>query len=65
MTQFVLAALCASGTQLSHAQAADDLGAVQSTATSSSSANSATSATNVQTAPAQAPTQGSLTATEP
>jgi iron complex outermembrane receptor protein len=65
LTQFVLAALCASGTQLSHAQAADDLGAVQSTATSSSPANAETSASNAQTAPAQAPTQGSLTATEP
>jgi iron complex outermembrane receptor protein len=65
MTQFVLAALFASGTQLSHAQATGDLGSVQSTATSSSPANSTTNAKRVQTAPAQAPTQGSLTATEP
>jgi iron complex outermembrane recepter protein len=65
MTQFVLAALFASGTQLSHAQATGDLGSVQSTATSSSPANSTTNAKSVQTAPAQAPTQGSLTATEP
>jgi iron complex outermembrane recepter protein len=63
LTQFVLAALCASGTQFAHAQAAGDLGAVQSTATSSSS--TATTAQNVQTAPHQAPTQASLTATEP
>jgi iron complex outermembrane recepter protein len=62
LTQFVLAALCVSGNQMSYAQAAGDLGSVQSTATSSSPANSAT---NAQTAPAQAPTQGSLTATEP
>jgi iron complex outermembrane receptor protein len=65
MTQFVLAALFASGTQLSHAQATGDLGSVQSTATSSSPVNSTTNAKSVQTAPAQAPTQGSLTATEP
>lgn len=63
LTQFVLAALCASGAQLSHAQAAGDLGTVQSTA--ASSANATTGTKNVQTAPAQAPTQASLTATEP
>jgi iron complex outermembrane receptor protein len=65
LTQCVLAALCVSSTQLSYAQAVGDLGSVQSTATSSSPANSATNATSVQSAPAQAPTQGSLTATEP
>jgi iron complex outermembrane receptor protein len=65
LTQFVLAALCASGAQLSHAQAAGDLGTVQSTATSTAPASAATNSNNVQTAPAQAPTQGSLTATEP
>ncbi len=65
LTQFVLAALCATSAQLSHAQATGDLGSVQSTATSSSPTDSSTNAQNAQTAPAQAPTQGSLTATEP
>src|SRR6202022_2669271 len=61
---FVLATLCATGAQFSYAQATGDLGAVQSSATASSNAP-ATTTKNVQTAPAQAPTQGSLTATEP
>ncbi|NIF53095.1 TonB-dependent receptor [Burkholderia sp. Ax-1724] len=65
LTQCVLAALCMSGIQFAHAQEAGDLGSVQSTATSSSPANAPTGSKNVQTAPAQAPTQGSLTATEP
>jgi iron complex outermembrane recepter protein len=64
LTQFVLATLCAAGTQVSHAQATGDLGSVQSTAVSSS-ANSTPAATNTESAPAQAPSQGSLTTTEP
>ncbi|MFC0693631.1 TonB-dependent receptor [Paraburkholderia humisilvae] len=62
LTQFVLATLCTSGAQLSHAQEVTDLGSVQSTATASAALSAIK---NVQTAPAQAPTQGSLTATEP
>ncbi|MGF6634620.1 TonB-dependent receptor [Paraburkholderia sp. MM6662-R1] len=64
LTQFVLATLCAAGAQISHAQTSGDLGSVQSTAVSSSNSGTATS-TNVQSAPAQAPSQGSLTATQP
>ncbi|HTI16570.1 MAG TPA: TonB-dependent receptor [Trinickia sp.] len=64
LTQFVLAALCTSAAQLAHAQAAADLGTVQSTATSSSTAKPA-NPNRTQTAPAQAPTQASLKATEP
>jgi iron complex outermembrane receptor protein len=64
LTQFVLATLCAAGTQISHAQATGDLGSVQSTAVSSS-ANGTPATTNVESAPAQAPSQGSLTTTEP
>ena len=64
LTQFVLATLCAAGTQVSHAQTTGDLGSVQSTAVSSSD-NSAPAAKNTQSAPAQAPSQGSLTASEP
>jgi iron complex outermembrane receptor protein len=64
LTQFVLATLCAAGTQISHGQTTGDLGSVQSTAVSSSD-NSAPAAKNTQSAPAQAPSQGSLTASEP
>ncbi|WP_454808039.1 TonB-dependent receptor [Paraburkholderia fungorum] len=69
LTQFVIATLCAAGTQVSYAQAAGaqtsgDLGSVQSTAVSSSG-NSAAASRKVESAPAQAPSQGSLTATEP
>jgi iron complex outermembrane receptor protein len=64
LTQFVLASLCATSAQLSYAQATGDLGSVQSTAVSASTADAAGQA-NRQTAPAQAPTQGSLSATEP
>ena len=64
LTQFVLATLCAAGAQISHAQATGDLGSVQSTAVSSSD-NSTSTAKNTQSAPAQAPSQGSLTASEP
>jgi iron complex outermembrane recepter protein len=64
ITQFVLAAMCTSAAQLAHAQAADDLGTVQSTATSSSNATS-TNTNRTQTAPAQAPSQSSLKATQP
>ena len=63
ITQFVIAALCAAGTQLSYAQSSGDLGSVQSTATASSNGGGTTN--NPQSAPAQAPSQGSLTATEP
>lgn len=64
LTQFVLATLCAAGAQISHAQATGDLGSVQSTAVSASDNNIA-AAKNTQSAPAQAPSQGSLTASEP
>jgi iron complex outermembrane receptor protein len=64
LTQFVLASLCATGAQISHAQATGDLGSVQSTAVSASAPDT-TGSVNRQSAPAQAPTQGSLTATEP
>jgi iron complex outermembrane receptor protein len=64
LTQFVLASLCATGAQFSYAQASGDLGSVQSTATAATSTTGATPL-NPQSAPAQAPTQGSLTATEP
>jgi iron complex outermembrane receptor protein len=64
LTQFVLATLCAAGAQISHAETSGDLGSVQSTAVSSSSGSTAASK-NVQSAPAQAPSQGSLTASEP
>ncbi|QYD68239.1 TonB-dependent receptor [Paraburkholderia edwinii] len=61
---WILASLCASGTQLAFAQTSGDLGSVQSSASSASSIGDATSS-NPQSAPAQAPTQGSLSATEP
>jgi len=64
LAHIVLASLCATAAQVSHAQATGDLGSVQSTATSNSSGGGATPA-NPQSAPAQAPTQGSLTADEP
>lgn len=64
LTQFVLASLCAAGTQLSFAQTSGDLGSVQSTATGSSAGAAAPSG-NVQSAPAQAPSQGVLSASEP
>ncbi|NPT57778.1 TonB-dependent receptor [Paraburkholderia elongata] len=63
LTQFVLASLCAAGTQVSFAQTSGDLGSVQSTATAS--AGAAAPSGNVQSAPAQAPSQGSLSASEP
>ena len=61
LTQFVLATLCAAGAQVSQAQATGDLGSVQSTAVSSSD-NTTPAAKNIESAPAQAPSQGSLTA---
>jgi iron complex outermembrane recepter protein len=64
LAHIVLASLCATAAQLSHAQASGDLGTVQSTATSNSSGGGSASA-SPQSAPAQAPTQGSLTADEP
>ena len=64
LTQFVLATLCAAGAQISHAETSGDLGSVQSTAVSSSNSGTGAS-TNAQSAPAQAPSQGSLTATQP
>jgi iron complex outermembrane receptor protein len=64
LAHIVLASLCATAAQVSHAQASGDLGAVQSTATSNSSGGGSTPV-NPQSAPAQAPTQGSLTAGEP
>lgn len=64
LAHIVLASLCATAAQVSHAQASGDLGAVQSTATSNSSGGGSTPV-NPQSAPAQAPTQGSLTADEP
>jgi iron complex outermembrane receptor protein len=64
LTQFVPATLCVAGTQVSHAQTSGDLGSVQSTAVSSSD-NSTAASKNPQSAPAQAPSQGSLTASEP
>lgn len=65
LTRLLLASFCATGAQLSFAQASGDLGAVQSTASSTSSASDSVTPSNSQTAPAQAPTQGSLSATEP
>lgn len=64
LTQFVLASLCAAGTQLSFGQTSGDLGSVQSTATGSS-ANAAAPSGNAQSAPGEAPSQGSLSASEP
>ncbi|MEA3127663.1 MAG: iron complex outerrane recepter protein [Caballeronia sp.] len=64
LAHIVLASLCATAAQLSHAQASGDLGAVQGTATSNSSGGSSSPA-GPQSAPAQAPTQGSLTADAP
>src|ERR1700761_8011290 len=69
LTQLVLATLCAAGTQISYAQAtgaqtSGDLGSVQSTAVSSSDSAPAANR-KVESAPAQAPSQGSLTATDP
>jgi iron complex outermembrane receptor protein len=61
LAQFVLASLCATGAQVSFAQATGDLGSVQSTADSASAA----AAGKTQSAPAQAPSQGSLTTSEP
>src|ERR1700731_902477 len=63
LTQLIFASLCATGAQFAYAQASGDLGSVQSTATASSNGGAATN--NPQSAPAQAPSQGSLTATEP
>jgi iron complex outermembrane receptor protein len=63
ITQVVLVAGCALGAEASRAQVTGDLGTVQSTATSLSPA--APVSNNVESAPAQAPSQGSLTATEP
>jgi iron complex outermembrane receptor protein len=64
LVQIVVASFCATAAQFAHAQSSGDLGSVQSTATSGSAA-SATGVANRQSAPAQAPTQGSLTAAEP
>ncbi|MDB5785777.1 TonB-dependent receptor [Caballeronia mineralivorans] len=64
LAHIVLASLCATAAQVSHAQASGDLGSVQSTATSNASGGGSTPV-NPQSAPAQAPTQGSLTADEP
>jgi iron complex outermembrane recepter protein len=64
LTRWLLASLCATGAQISFAQSSGDLGSVQSSASSSSAADS-TTPSNAQSAPAQAPTQGSLSATEP
>jgi iron complex outermembrane recepter protein len=64
VTQFVLASLCATGAQLTFAQTQGDLGSVQSTATATTDGAVSTSV-KTQSAPAQAPSQGSLSATEP
>jgi iron complex outermembrane recepter protein len=64
ITQFVIASLCAAGAQFSFAQSSGDLGSVQSSAAAAPGATPS-SAVNPETAPAQAPTQGSLSATEP
>jgi iron complex outermembrane receptor protein len=63
LAHFILLSLYATGTTVAYAQASGDLGSVQSTAAAASSGGAA--ATNPQSAPAQAPSQGSLTATEP
>ncbi|CAM2156592.1 iron complex outermembrane recepter protein [Pararobbsia alpina] len=62
LTQLVIASLCATGAQTALAQASGDLGSVQSTAVSSSAG---TPVSKAETAPAQAPSQGSLKASEP
>jgi iron complex outermembrane recepter protein len=64
ITQFVIASLCAAGAQFSFAQSSGDLGSVQSSAAAAPGATPS-SAVNPESAPAQAPTQGSLSATEP
>ncbi|MFT4432573.1 TonB-dependent receptor [Caballeronia sp. 15715] len=64
LAHIVLASLCATAAQVSHAQASGDLGAVQSTANSNSSSGGSAPA-SPESAPAQAPTQGSLKADEP
>lgn len=63
LAQLIFASLCAAGAQVSHAQTSGDLGSVQSTANWSAADGSG--ANNPQSAPAQAPTQGSLTTTQP
>jgi len=63
LAQLVLATFCAAGAHACYAQASGDLGAVQSTAVSTS--NSDSSVNNKQSASSQAPSQGSLKATEP
>jgi len=63
LAQLILASLCTTTAPLVFAQSSGDLGSVQSTATSAVSDTGATS--SPQSASAQAPTQGKLSATEP
>lgn len=65
LAQLILASLCTTGAPLAFAQSSGDLGSVQSTASSGSAISDTGNPNNPQSAPAQAPTQGSLTASEP
>jgi iron complex outermembrane recepter protein len=65
LAQLLLASLCTTSAPLAFAQSSGDLGAVQSTASSGSAISDTGNPNNPQSAPAQAPTQGSLTASEP
>lgn len=65
LVQLILASLCTTSAPLAFAQSTGDLGSVQSAATSSSAVSDTGASSNPQSAPAQAPTQGSLTASEP
>lgn len=65
LVQLILASLCTTSAPLAFAQSTGDLGSVQSTATSASTVSDTGVSSNPQSAPAQAPTQGSLSASEP
>ncbi|QGZ65657.1 TonB-dependent receptor plug domain-containing protein [Paraburkholderia acidisoli] len=64
LAQLIFASLCSTSAPAVFAQVSGDLGSVQSSATATA-ANGSAQASRAQTAPAQAPTQGSLTAAEP
>lgn len=65
LAQLILASVCTTSAPLAFGQSSGDLGSVQSTATSAASLSDTGMSSNPQSAPAQAPTQGSLTASEP
>jgi len=64
LTRHIFFAICVVGAQAAHAQATGDLGSVQSTATTDADLASKSVAKR-ESAPANAPTQASLQATEP